>query len=449
MPDADFIPAIQESSDDDVPRLICSDWLDEQGQTARAEFIRVQIDLANLPVNDIRRIALRGRERELLRRHGTEWRKPFRNLVRRLEFHRGFPERVVVDGPVFLSRSAEIMRGMPIRHLRLNKIRTVFDQLVASMTLDRIPSLEFDPGKPLGARRVEKLLAAPHLSRLTALDLSDHRIGQGGLRALVKSPMANRLTALNCYDNDLRGQVIPALAEAAPAFGNLAHLTVKDHGLDRASINALAASPLLGRLRRLELEGPPRVGDEGIAALASSPHSAGLQMLKLTYFHFGEDGLSALIASPHFISLRELDLSSSGGPRSSRRYEALVNSTWFGRLTALSFGTSSKVFVEALAHSPSSRNLTALRLASCNLGASDVQVLARSPNLANLGLLDLTDNEIGVAGAQALANSPYLERLTELILRRRLTSWRSQDSIVGEEGKRLLQGRFGDIVCQF
>src|SRR5690242_6140838 len=118
MPDPDFIPAIQETLDDDAPRLIYSDWLEEQGQTARAEFIRVQIALANLPVNDIRRIALRGRERELLRRHGTEWRKPFRNLVRRLEFHRGFPERVVVDGPVFLSHSAEILRLTPLRHLR-------------------------------------------------------------------------------------------------------------------------------------------------------------------------------------------------------------------------------------------------------------------------------------------------------------------------------------------
>jgi uncharacterized protein (TIGR02996 family) len=449
MPDPDFIPAIQETIDDDTPRLIYSDWLDDHGQPERAEFIRVQIDLANLPVNDTRRIALRGRERELLRRYGTEWRKPFRNLVRRLEFHRGFPERVVVDGPVFLGHSAEIMRLTPIRHLRLNKNRTVFDQLLQSKALDRIPSLEFDPGKPLGARRVQKLLASPHLSRLTALDLSEHHIGQGGLRALGKSPLANRLTGLNLYDNDMRGQVFPALAEAAQVFGNLAHLTVKDHGLDRASMNALAASPLLGRLRRLELEGTPLVGDAGIAALASSPHSAGLQMLELKYFHFGEDGLSALIAAPHFISLRELDLSSSGGPRSSRRYEALVNATWFGRLTALSFGTSSKVFVETLAHSSQSRNLTALRLADINLGPTDVGVLAQSPNLANLGLLDLTDNEIGVAGAKALVNSPYLERLTELILRRRLTSWRSQESIVGEEGKRLLQGRFGDIVCQF
>jgi uncharacterized protein (TIGR02996 family) len=448
MPDYDFIPAIQENIDDDAPRLVYSDWLEEQGQTARAEFIRVQIDLANLPVNDIRRIALRGRERELLRRHGPEWRKPFRNLVRRLEFRRGFPEPVVVDGPVFLSHSAEIMRMTPIRHLRLNKIRTIFDQLVGSKALDRIPSLEFDPVKPLGARRVEKLLASPHLSRLTALDLSQHHIGQGGLRALGKSPLANRLTALNLYERDLRGQVIPALVEEAAAFGNLAHLTVRDNGLDRASMNALADSPLLGRLQRLELEGNPLVGDDGIAALAGSPHSAGLQRLELKYFHFGEDGLAALIASPHFLSLRELDFSSSGGPRSSQRYEALVNATWFGRLTALSFGTSSKVFVEALAHSPQSRNLTGLRLAHSNLGPSDVEVLARSPNLANLGLLDLTDNEIGVAGARALVSSPYLERLTELILRRYLTKWRSQESIVGEEGERLLQGRFGDIVCQ-
>jgi uncharacterized protein (TIGR02996 family) len=45
-----FRQAICENPADDVPRLIYADWLEEHGhQPERAEFIRVQIELAKLP----------------------------------------------------------------------------------------------------------------------------------------------------------------------------------------------------------------------------------------------------------------------------------------------------------------------------------------------------------------------------------------------------------------
>ncbi len=40
-----FLQDILEHPDDDVPRLIYSDWLEENGQEDRAEFIRVQVEL--------------------------------------------------------------------------------------------------------------------------------------------------------------------------------------------------------------------------------------------------------------------------------------------------------------------------------------------------------------------------------------------------------------------
>ena len=43
-----FLASIIESPDDDDPRLIYADWLDEHGQTERAEFLRVQCELARL-----------------------------------------------------------------------------------------------------------------------------------------------------------------------------------------------------------------------------------------------------------------------------------------------------------------------------------------------------------------------------------------------------------------
>ncbi len=42
----DFLAAILSSPEDDLPRLIYADWLDEGGDSARAEFIRVQVEIA-------------------------------------------------------------------------------------------------------------------------------------------------------------------------------------------------------------------------------------------------------------------------------------------------------------------------------------------------------------------------------------------------------------------
>ena len=61
--EAAFLETIQDDLDDDTARLVFADWLEEHGQSERAEFIRVQTELARLPVTDARLPALRGRER--------------------------------------------------------------------------------------------------------------------------------------------------------------------------------------------------------------------------------------------------------------------------------------------------------------------------------------------------------------------------------------------------
>jgi uncharacterized protein (TIGR02996 family) len=49
-----FLRNIREQPLDDAPRLACADWLDDHGDAARAELIRVQVELARLPTNDPR-----------------------------------------------------------------------------------------------------------------------------------------------------------------------------------------------------------------------------------------------------------------------------------------------------------------------------------------------------------------------------------------------------------
>ena len=48
-----FLRAVIENPDDDAPRLIYADWLDEQGQSERAEFIRVQVERRVCPLRTI------------------------------------------------------------------------------------------------------------------------------------------------------------------------------------------------------------------------------------------------------------------------------------------------------------------------------------------------------------------------------------------------------------
>lgn len=52
--EAAFLAAIRTAPDDDNPRMVYADWLEEfGGRPQRAEFIRVQVELARTPVNAI------------------------------------------------------------------------------------------------------------------------------------------------------------------------------------------------------------------------------------------------------------------------------------------------------------------------------------------------------------------------------------------------------------
>ena len=106
-----FLADIAEHPDDDTPRLILADWLEERegaGDAARAAFIRIQCEIASLPEESERLPALRAQERELFQLHGPSWTRelgrffhgvidPVSDPTGRLRsstilFHRGFGE---------------------------------------------------------------------------------------------------------------------------------------------------------------------------------------------------------------------------------------------------------------------------------------------------------------------------------------------------------------------
>src|SRR4051794_11232974 len=92
-----FLEAIREQPDDDTPRLMYADWLEERGDE-RGEFIRVQCELARMDEEDERRPALEMREGLLRAGHERTWlaevQEAARGALTRWEFRRGFVESV-------------------------------------------------------------------------------------------------------------------------------------------------------------------------------------------------------------------------------------------------------------------------------------------------------------------------------------------------------------------
>src|SRR5262245_7712488 len=63
--------------ENDAPRLILADWLDEHGEHDRAEFIRLQCAASALPPWDWRRLQAEVRAQFLLGRHQKTWAGPW------------------------------------------------------------------------------------------------------------------------------------------------------------------------------------------------------------------------------------------------------------------------------------------------------------------------------------------------------------------------------------
>jgi uncharacterized protein (TIGR02996 family) len=91
MTDRDaLLRSICANPDDDAPRLIYADWLDEHGDPLQAEFIRLQIEFARCS-EPSRRKLLAAREKELWRTL-KKWRFVLGNwlTLALCDFHRGF-----------------------------------------------------------------------------------------------------------------------------------------------------------------------------------------------------------------------------------------------------------------------------------------------------------------------------------------------------------------------
>jgi uncharacterized protein (TIGR02996 family) len=137
MTNQDFIDAILAEPGDDAPRLIYADWLEERGNP-RAEFIRLQVELATLarppesnrysmyghplpsprePSDGARFKKMWARQMALLTRHCAEWVEPLIGNATGVIFERGCVEGFSAQAPTFVKHAELWYQSMPIRQL--------------------------------------------------------------------------------------------------------------------------------------------------------------------------------------------------------------------------------------------------------------------------------------------------------------------------------------------
>ncbi len=333
-----FLDAVFARYHDDGPRLVYADFLEDTGDSERAELVRVQLALARMTEEHPRRSELANREAELLNLHRDRWTDHLGGLVVGVEFRRGVPDSVSVDSAAFLSRGEELFESVRVRRLRLLDDASLLPKLIHSPHLANVRELDLCDND-LGNGGVELLARSSFLKNLEALDLGFNGIDDAGVVALARASTFPALSTLDLNDNgQITSDGLKALAES-PFFAGLTTLDVSGNDINDAGVRAalgslsfarlhtfrlsrnpiadagaaaLARSALLGRMlarsSRLELRGHPGgpIGQVGAAALAASPALAKCVTLDLTGNDLGDRGLAALVASPHLASLRVL-----------------------------------------------------------------------------------------------------------------------------------------------
>lgn len=394
MNDDDFLAEILAHPDDDGPRLIYADWLEERGDP-RAALIRVQIALSQLPAEDAHRRKLELQEKKLLK--NPQVARPLKIGIPFLkyEYRRGFIEQIQLSIEHFLEHGEEVYSVHPIRTVRF-------------LPVNALPS-------------VEPLLRSPLLSRISTLSFRpagyDGQLRRPGfndvcVQALVASPNVPFLKGLEIPGNQLTDASASTLGSCA-ALNSLTHLDLSNNTFSADGLQILLHAKTLGRLESLSLSRSVGGAPAG-EVLGQAPQH--LRSLNVSSCNLGTRGLQALCRG-RFPHLTRLDL--SGTRIGSLGGKALANAPFLGQLPALRLSRNrfeDKGVADLLASGTLS-NLRVLDLRRNRLTSAAALAIANTPSLGSLVELDLRNNRIDAAGVLALAQSPHLTNLKRVDLR--------------------------------
>lgn|GEM_PF-1232988 len=355
MSDRDaLLAAIRANPDEDTPRLVFADWLDEHEPDAKPRAGKVKLPSP------------------------SSW----ASLIRaECEF-----ERLKNDGSVAAA---------------------VFDYFVNEdeKTLDGV---RWERVLPEMCRRVELYRLIPTLRQASAKarSVNGQKASPGG--TWIDTTFRGFPAEINVWDsNKWYGRLTDLIAFCPPVR--------IDFNTNRATLDpeVLLAAGFARWCRGLNIFANTHDANL-IAAMSRSPDTAGVRELR---FNQTDDNqiprvLAAIADSPHWSGLRTLAFHSSfqAPPELPVR---LFRSRHLRGLKRLSFHSYAETpnLVEAFGELT---ELTELSLAHCNLHDADAIQLANMPGLANLRFLYLPHNHITGHGASALLASPHLKKLAVL-----------------------------------
>jgi uncharacterized protein (TIGR02996 family) len=248
-----FLRAIFDSPEDDTPRLVYADWLEEHGEEIAAKAIRLSIECCRASDGAVKTEFLD--EYQRLKWHYSERLLPHVGLLRNVLQSGGEERRVsalLTTGELSdLERFRALAVGRPwlfaVSHLTLRsdtgRINDAgpFETIYRSVALRNVNALDLageeDPivestvtddgggliGYPTYDTRlvptislagVEALAGNRLCKRLINIDLTNNNLGNDALRALARSPYLENLRQLTIAEgNNFRGRVWQQLLE--------------------------------------------------------------------------------------------------------------------------------------------------------------------------------------------------------------------------------------------
>lgn len=234
--ETDFFRSIAAEAEADEPRLVYADWLEESGQPEKAEFVRVQCELARVQQIDREQAKqLHQREYQLWQQHHRVWKEalpPLEGKVYWAHYTRGIIEGIQVHRWEDFERQAELIFSLPVTTLycRMWSQEIRLAQVARWPGLQRIRHLHFAPGyRNVTDQAIRELAASPYTSHLRGLNLSTCELTSRGAELLASSDR----------------------------FEQLRHLSLGSNQIDDAGGNALLESPHFPQLERISLINNP------------------------------------------------------------------------------------------------------------------------------------------------------------------------------------------------
>ncbi len=201
-PETGLLRTIAREPEDDAPRLVYADWLEEHGQTERADFIRAQIELATLTEDSPRRRELAFRARELLDRHEDEWVAPLRPWAHDWRFSRGFVEKLGLKAAELEERAEVLFVTCPVRRLWVTELGSAVEPLSHIPAYHQLTGLDLC-GNDLDTDALRRQARFGHLRGLRTLGLMFNRIDDEGARLLREEPFFQGLSLIRCGANPI------------------------------------------------------------------------------------------------------------------------------------------------------------------------------------------------------------------------------------------------------